>query len=161
MDYEKLPWARCEDGFEEAFGIRAAFDKRDPTPQKNYGIHGMDLQFFLRGPKGVIQFVIYTNWHLPHVEEEMLNKEVTDTIDIKCRFLPLPAIIGCHSPVPKYEDQIPAALCPLLGRKDCYYYGSDLCAEDVFRVMVAEGRDGLSKELRKWYNMHLKGKDSN
>ena len=51
-----------------------AFDRCDPDPKKNYGIRGVELRFVLKGPKGAIQFVVYTNWQLPHVTEETIQK---------------------------------------------------------------------------------------
>ena len=38
-----------------------AYDKRHPDPQKNYGIHGVEMRWLLEGPRGVIQFLVYTN----------------------------------------------------------------------------------------------------
>jgi len=50
-----------------------AYDKRDPDPSKNYGIHGVTITFLLKGEKGAVQFVLYTNWHLPHVDHEIFG----------------------------------------------------------------------------------------
>lgn len=45
--------------------FRPAYDKRP-----KYGIHGVEMVWYVKGPKGVIQFVTFTNWHLPHVRKE-------------------------------------------------------------------------------------------
>lgn len=50
------------------------WDKRDPDPAKNYGIHGVDIRFVLKGAKGAVQLVIYTNKQLPAVQEELLEQ---------------------------------------------------------------------------------------
>jgi len=42
-----------------------AYDKRP-----KYGIHGVNLRFLLKGPKGAIQFLLFTNWMTPKVREE-------------------------------------------------------------------------------------------
>jgi hypothetical protein len=49
-----------------------AFDKRDPDPKKNYGIHGVDLRMVLKGEEGAVQFVLFTGWMLPHVAKELI-----------------------------------------------------------------------------------------
>ncbi len=73
--------------------ITPAYDKRHSDPCRNYGIHGADLRMILKGDLGAVQFVLFTNWHLPHVTEELLQKP-TDKLGIRCRFLPSPADLG-------------------------------------------------------------------
>jgi hypothetical protein len=75
-----------------------AYDKRDSDPSKNYGIHGVNLRMILKGTKGAIQFVVYTNWHLPHVQAELDRRHD----HILCH--PMPADLGYHSPTPRYEE---------------------------------------------------------
>lgn len=41
--------------------ITPAWDKRDPDPKKNYGIHGCELRMYLKGELGTVQFIVYTN----------------------------------------------------------------------------------------------------
>lgn len=131
-----------------------AFDKRNPSPKKNYGIHGVDLLMMLKGEKGVVQFKVFTNWQLPHVTEEQLNKSVFDKMDIRCSFMPMPADVGYHSYTPMYEGQEPVTnSCEYLEGKPCYYDGSGLHAEEVFRAMLKEGDEGVWRELRDYYNM--------
>jgi hypothetical protein len=50
-----------------------AWDKRDADSSKNYGIHGVELRMVLKGEEGAVQFVLYTNWHLPHVTDSLLQ----------------------------------------------------------------------------------------
>jgi len=38
--------------FERIVRTRPPFDKRNPNPNKNYGIHGVDIWFILKGKKG-------------------------------------------------------------------------------------------------------------
>jgi hypothetical protein len=128
-----------------------AFDKRNPEPHKNYGIHGVDLRMILKGELGVVQFVLYTNWQLPHVTEEFLNKPM-DRLSIKCFYLPLPADIGYHSPSPMYDGQsICSDSCEYLDGRPCYYDGSGLRAEDVYTVLLESGSDGVWKYLEEDY----------
>jgi hypothetical protein len=130
--------------------ISAAFDKRSADPKKNYGIHGVNLKFMLSGEKGAIQFVIYTNWFLPHVQKEIDHRPVDNMFPhLLCH--PQPADVGYHSPVPVYEGQEEMDCCYLPNGK-CYYDGSGLQAEEVFNIMVAGGGDAMWAELERRYN---------
>jgi hypothetical protein len=59
------------DEFQEITEFTPACDKRDPDPKKNYGVHGVSLRMVLKGPDGAVQFVVFTNWQLPNVREEL------------------------------------------------------------------------------------------
>lgn len=127
----------------------AAYDKRHPDPGKNYGIHGAEMRFVLSGDEGAVQFLLYTNWYLPHVTRELESKR-----DGKYNyFLPMPADIGYHSPKPIYEGQeVMAETCEYLGGKPCYYDGSGLQAEVYFEVLVSEGGEALWKKMEHYYH---------
>ena len=63
-----------------------AYDERN-NPKGNYGIHGVNLRMMLKGDSGVVQFVLYTNWHLPHVQDELESKMVgKDKFYISCSY---------------------------------------------------------------------------
>lgn len=132
-----------------------AWDRRDPTPSKNYGIHGVELRMYLKGPKGAIQFVLYTNWHLPEVQEELDRKFLArpDSVGLRVR-APMPADLGYHSPVPLWEGQEPMSReCHVLGPGvTCYYDGSSLNAERIYEVLLREGSEGVWKELEEEYH---------
>ena len=124
-----------------------AYDKRDPDPSKNYGVHGIDLKFILKGPKGAAQFLVYTNWHLPSVREEW------DAM-VKAHLLqPLPADVGYHAYVPQYEGQESLTeSCRYLEDGPCFYDGSGLSAQRVFDRFVTEGEDAVWEELQLVYD---------
>ena len=131
-----------------------AYDKRNPDEAKNYGIHGLDIRFVLKGDKGAVQFVIYTNWQLPHVQKELARKATKDNLFL---YLPMPADVGWHSPVPIYQDQEPISEeCEYLDGKPCYYDGSTFHAEKVFDILVAEGDEAVWKYLEDYYNQVFK-----
>jgi hypothetical protein len=98
------------DEFQEITEFLPAYDKRDLDPKKNYGIHGVTLRMVLKGPEGAVQFVVYTNWQLPHVTEENHRRahgnHVRDST-LRGLFDPMPADLGYHSPKPMYEGQEP------------------------------------------------------
>jgi len=126
-----------------------AFDKRHPDPKKNYGIHGVELRMILKGKLGAVQFVLYTNWQLPHVTKES-RKELSP--DKYCLFEPLPADLGYHSPKPIYEGQsAQSSSCEYLDGKPCYYDGSGLNAHRVYEILLEKGSDGVWAELESYY----------
>src|SRR5262245_11869453 len=86
-----------------------AWDRSSPDPQRNYGISGVSIWFFLKGPKGAIQFHLLTHWMLPHNQKDIDIKTAAncDLLQLRCFYHPLPADLGYHSPVPMYEGQRP------------------------------------------------------
>lgn len=129
--------------------MEPAYDKRDPDPSKNYGIHGVNLRMVLKGKKGAVQFLIYTGWHLPHVQEELDNKHQLDHLFHK----PIPADVGYHSPKPIHGDYKPTSeSCPYLDGKPCYCDGSALHAEKVFGILLEKGSDGVWGHLEDYYD---------
>ena len=125
-----------------------AFDKRNPDSNKDYGIHGVDLRMVLKGMLGAVQFVLYTNWQLPHVQEEIRKNVSPDKY-----FLhePFPADLGYHSPKPMYKKQSKRDNCPYLDGKVCYYDGSSLNANPVYNILLSEGSDGVWTKLEEYY----------
>ena len=119
-----------------------AFDKRDPNPSKNYGIHGVDMRMYLIGELGAVQFVLFTEWHLPHVQKELNAK-------LHARG-PVPADLGYHSKTPRYEGQEVSHNCDLL-RCSCYYDGSGLNADPIFEILLREGSEGVWRALENYY----------
>lgn len=132
--------------------FRPAYDKRNPNPSKNYGIHGVDLRMHVKGKRGAVQFVLYTNWQLPHVEAEFDKRPQRE------RFLdrPMPADLGYHSPIPVYEghEDYGRDDCELIGCR-CYYDGSGLNAERIYEVLRREGDEGVWRELEAYYDEAL------
>ena len=132
---------------ERVLTFAPAFDKRHAEPNKNYGIHGVEMRFVVRGPHGATQFVLYTNWQLPAVRAEFERRGC----DFYCRNKPMPADLGYHSRTPRYEDQTSMGPCTELGGAPCYYDGSSLNAERIFDVLCAEGDAGVWRELEAFY----------
>jgi len=129
--------------------IRPALDKRHTDPSKNYGIQGCDMVFYAKGASGAIQFVLYTQWHLPHVQKELSAKCKGGSS--YCPRQPLPADIGYHSKVPMYDGQEPIDdNCKLTGGR-CYYDGSGLQAEQYYEILVRGGLDALWEALDQRY----------
>ena len=133
------------EGMERRIEFSPAYDER----KRDCGVHGAELRFYLVGPEGAVQFIVYTNWHLPQVQRDMDTRQ-----DVQFPHLfhkPQPADIGCHSRKPMYEGQTMCREnCHLL-HAPCYYDGSSLQAEDVFRILVEKGSDGVWAEMARRY----------
>ena len=123
--------------------FRPSYDKRHTIPSKNYGVHGVDMCWYLRGPEGVIQFLVFTGWMLPEVQKEF---ERSSSVTL----YPLPADVGYHASTPQYEGQSEME-CSLLPQGKCYYDGSGLYAEKVFALLVREGHESVWKKLEDVY----------
>ena len=134
--------------------MRPAYDKRNEDPSKNYGVHGAELGFYLRGEAGAVQFIIFTNWHLPHVHAEWNARGCREPRF--CGYKPMPADIGYHSKMPRYEGQtMLTSECEFTGGGPCYYDGSGLNAEEGFKILVAEGHEAVWKWMENYYEQWL------
>lgn len=133
---------------ERRIEFEPAYDKRSDDPKKNYGIHGVTLRMILFHPiKGSIQFVLYTNWHLPHVTNEMKDLYGQINGDYHWRERPLPVDVGYHALTPQYEGHTKMLSCHLYPETSCYYDGSSLDAYRIYEVLLNEGSDGIWREL--------------
>jgi hypothetical protein len=113
----------------------------------------------LKGDKGATQFVLYTNWQLPHVTKELDDRLLNEARQGKLSQYslysshPVPADLGYHSLVPMYDGQgICRGNCEYLDGNPCYYDGSGLNAERIYEVLLKEGSDGVWRELEDYYN---------
>jgi len=147
--------------FEKRIELTPAYDKRDLDPKKDYGIHGVNIRFLLLGEKGATQFLLFTNWMLPHVQEETDARTVHkilsgDSLYLREPFFahrPLPADLGYHSraPIRDYQEKPSQEHCEYLDAP-CYCDGSTSNAERVFQRLVREGAAGVWAELEDYYN---------
>jgi len=161
------------------------WDKRDPDPKKNYGIHGMSMRWLIYGKLGTVQFLLYTNWQIASVRKEHNSMEMVH------RFVndPMPADLGYHSRVYMYEGQTPMQNrkitgskkmkinplnsespelempifttdpvlpgCQYLNGDPCFYDGSSLQAITMFDTLVEEGEEALWTRLENYYSRNL------
>lgn len=120
--------------------VRLPFDMRDDNPSKDYGIHGLDIFFILKGPKGAVQYGVTFPVYLPHVE---YSRDEIYGFDV-----------GYHSPNPLYDGQC-AMNCELLSDGKCYYDGSSLRAiewtKEIFSITGQPPENILWKKLEEYY----------
>jgi hypothetical protein len=142
--------ATVRDEFKREIDFSPAFDRRSADPRKDYGIHGVECIFTLSKNGKGITFTIYTNWMLPHVQEE------TDARPISSRFpflshKPMPAGVDWHDTKPHYEGQsICRDECAVTGGI-CYSDGSGLMADGIFTILLEQGSEGVWKRLEQLY----------
>jgi hypothetical protein len=133
--------------------VYPAYDRRS----EGYGQHCVDMLWLVKGELGVIQFRLFTGWSAAVIGKPDLDwsdlhatlprmYETTEKV-----WPPMPADIGYHSPVPKYEGQEPMGKCDLLPQGFCYYDGSGLNADRYFSILVHEGGEALWKALEQYY----------
>lgn len=140
--------------FERIVKISGAYDKRHPDPSKNYGICGCIIWFILKGPKGAVHFQIGTDWHLPEVQRELMNRFPRDGL-----VQPRGWDVGYHSPKPMYEGQSSLGSCDILGC-ECYYDGSSLLADEWVPDFIAGGTDWLWPRLEQEYKERFEGESN-
>lgn len=131
--------------FEQIVKVSGAYDKRHPEPSKNYGIGACRIWFILKGPKGAVQFQVGTDWYLPEVQKELLDKFPRNALT-----QPQGWDVGYHSPKPMYEGQTPMGECDILGC-ECYYDGSSLAADQWIPYFIAGGTEWLWSRLEEMY----------
>jgi hypothetical protein len=101
------------------------------------------MLMLLKGPKGAVQFVLYTMW-MPIPEKSLFSKDNN--------FGPLPADLGYHSPKPMYEGQSSHKDCPWLDAGQlCYYDGSGCNAKDAYNILVVKGEEALWEFMEEYY----------
>ena len=126
--------------YERIISFKTGYECEIPfTNGHSHGRHGMEMIFILKGKLGVIQFVVYTGW-MPSYKRFDGEKSS-----------PLPADIGKHSYKPSYDDETKRENCNWLDGADCYYDGSGLAADEVFKVFVKDGEEAMWTELEKFY----------
>lgn len=123
------------------------YDRRSTDPNKNYGIHGMQIRFVLKGELGAVQFLVFTDWYPERTQKEyMVRFPTKDSVQ------PYGADIGYHSQKPTYpgQDKLSDA-CEFLGGVPCYYDGSGLAAESLVPEFLERGTDAVWERLESYY----------
>ncbi len=95
--------------YEHILMLHLPFDKRNPDPAKNYGIHGMEIRMVVRRADNCTQFLAYLPVYLPHVASELWEKRSSYN-----PFTGMGADVGYHATAPQYEGQSPMDSCDLL-----------------------------------------------
>jgi uncharacterized protein (TIGR02996 family) len=131
-------------------------------PRDKGGIGDVRMAFYLIGPEGAVQFLTFTKWYTPDVQDRFVARAVRDErteIAVRALLCPLPADLGYHSKRPMYEGHsLMDKKCHLLNGP-CYYAGSGLNAQRYFELLVTQGSNAVWKELEGYYANVFEGKN--
>lgn len=141
--------------FKREIRFTPAWHRVHEDTRKDYGVHGVEIHFYLTGDRGTVQFKMNTDWMLPETHDWWRQTGRLPKADRYIRdrpMFPMAADLGYHSPTPHYDDQFktPAGECEFIDG-DCYYDGSGLNAEPVLARLIAEGHDGVWAALEDYY----------
>lgn len=137
--------------FEKITKVQLPYDRRDPDPKKDYGIHGFSIFYILKGPKGATQFYFSVHVFLPHVQKDLETKSSMD----RYRERTISGYdVGYHALTPQYEGQSQMD-CELFPCGKCYYDGSSLRAEEwvdeIFSIRGERPDDEIWRRLENEY----------
>ncbi len=139
-------------GFVRILTMSAPFDLRNPNPNQNYGIHGMDLRMTLHKDDLAIHFVASLPVYLPHVVEELLQKH-SGTGQSYNPFSGMGSDVGYHSLIQQYDSQ-EMDDCDVLAGGKCYNGGSALQADEWYAEFLTGGLDRIWEKLEeRWQEM--------
>ena len=137
-------WFPRADGMERAVVFQPGFKHdRAGDPGRDYGQHGMEIIWYLRGPKGAAVFNLFAGW-VPGV------KGIPPALS---EFYPTGSDLGYHALVPQYEGQEDYRRddCTLMPGGTCYYDGSGLAAERVATAFIEHGEPAVWAALESRY----------
>lgn len=138
---------------ERRFETRAAYDKRP-----RYGQHCADLCFYVVGPAGAVQLLIYSGWYpgliaTPDKTWQEWSHCKRNAYADGSLSEPMAADLGYHSPVPRHDDQLQMQeVCPVLDGRPCYYDGSALNGGRLLSLLIHEGDEAMWKALEDYYH---------
>ena len=120
--------------FERIVKIAPAFDH----VAQGGGRHGVTMSFVLKGQKGAVQFVLFTNWFLPECQEVMDEAvmEKPDQVTISALLHPLPAGLRVHSPKPLSEGDQPERQILKHGGISLDEWGNMIATEPVLAELL-------------------------
>lgn len=137
----RVRWHKRDDGLEESVQFCPGFACRDRS-MRGHGIHGMEIRWYLRGPAGGAQFVLFTDWVPGRPPVKSL-----------AYMYPMGADVGYHSRRPIYEDDQPFSdSCEMTGGGVCYYDGSGMRAQELVHVFKEFGEQAIWDELQSVYD---------
>lgn len=148
-------WRVRDDGLEESVQFVPGYNCSDKS-MRGHGVHGMEVRWYLRGPKGGAQFVIYSGW-IPGKLQPGHGLSPAGDYSWECYLhngelrYPAGADVGYHAKFPQWEGQEPIQDdCAITGGP-CYYDGSGLRAEKLARRFAHEGEQVIWDELEDVY----------
>jgi len=128
------------EGYRRRLLTRAAFDQRDPDPNRDYGISGAYFVFCLIGKDRAITWELCSDCFLPETKKR-LRDEGHPWMG------PTAGPVDFHYREPQYEGMRSSDDCTLLDGT-CYGNTGFLLGDDVYRAFAYGGIDGVFGKLR-------------
>ena len=120
---------KMSDNSERILRIRMPFDRRHPTPLKNYGVGAMFFQMVYLKENNATQFTFSVPFYLPHVARNLPHNSLCEGTGFD---------VGYHANKPQWENQNPMDNCDLLIEGKCYYDGSSLQADERYKKFIQQ-----------------------
>jgi hypothetical protein len=136
-------------GIERWLTMYPGYDFVSQIPRKDYGIHGVELQFGVKRGNVAVIWTLMTDWFLPQVRRRLWVKG--DSIEYLCGkrdFFDGLGGIDYHSPVALHTDQTEIEDCKYTGGK-CFPGGSGLGSIELFNKMTSDPNE-IWRTLDKW-----------
>lgn len=131
------------------FECRSGSKSCIPNKGGSHGRHGLTIRFLVKAEKGAVQFTLYTDW-MPQFSS-VSGIGYRDIRNWGGGHL-MPADLGYHSKVPRYDGQSPIShACEFCDGQPCYSDGSGLNASDAMYSLVNGGDAMLWKFLDDYY----------
>lgn len=135
-----------------------AYDFVRPNANENYGIHGMNINFWIKGPAGGISICIYTNWMLPQNQASTQEMFTRHGSPWEPGYLCKPWItdISYHAREPHYEGQFCKEDCHITGGK-CYSDGSATYGDQWQDGFLHGGSEWFFARMEDYYRETFEG----
>lgn len=135
------------EGFRTEINVnKPAHEQRHDDPSKDYGIGCAHMVFRLIGPKGAIEFDVFTGWYLAHVAERLRREPVGHYKGARHALEGHAGATYFHQHTPMWDDQEPED-CKLLGGP-CYCDVGYTIGDDLWEGLVTGGEPGLWKRMK-------------
>lgn len=132
-----------------------AFEQRHDNPNLDFGIGCVELAFRLIGPRGAMEYHVFTGWYLPHVTERLRREtdhrfyEPTGHY-LRCSLEGHPGRTFFHSRTPQWEGQEHEE-CELLDGP-CYIDVGFGIGDHLWEGLVTGGEPGLWKRMKELHD---------
>jgi len=142
----RVRWTPRPDGCEESVQFRPGYNCPDAH---GHGVHGMEIRWYLRGPRGAVWLRMSTDW----IPGELRPGHGLPPSGLIADRVSSPdgRGTGYHARVPQYEGQeIESGNCDLIG-VPCYCDANYGGADEPVERFVAEGERAIWDALESAY----------
>ena len=148
----EIEWLPRPDGTERAIAFIPGYNgDRTRDANKDFGVHGMEIWWYLRGPRGAAHFGVFTDW-IPGKLYPGHGRMPVGMQEMPASQYPNGADLGYHARVPQWDGQ------EAYGRDDCtvidgrcYGDGSGLRADALAKTFTELGEPAIWAALELEY----------